>query len=46
MLLVAAVVVAIDTSFAKLRLYKIPEFIATGLLVAVLAIVAWSAGVG
>lgn len=46
MLLVAAVVVAIDTCFAKLRLYKITEFIATGLLVAVLAIVAWAAGVG
>jgi formate hydrogenlyase subunit 4 len=46
MLLVAIVVVVIETTFAKLRLYKIPEFIATGLLVAVLAVVAWSAGVG
>jgi formate hydrogenlyase subunit 4 len=46
MLLVGGFVVVIDTSFAKLRLYKIPEFIATGLLVAVLAVVAWTARVG
>ena len=46
MLLVAAVVVVIETTFAKLRLYKIPEFIATGLLVSLLAVVAWSVHVG
>ncbi|MHB8152208.1 MAG: respiratory chain complex I subunit 1 family protein [Bacillati bacterium] len=46
MLLVGTVVVAIETSFAKLRLYKIPEFIATGLLVAVLAVFAYAVGVG
>jgi formate hydrogenlyase subunit 4 len=46
MLLVGAFVVVIDTSFAKLRLYKITEFIATGLLVAVLAIVAWAGHLG
>lgn len=46
MLIVGAVVVAIDTTFAKLRLYKITEFIATGLLVAVLAVFAYVVGVG
>ncbi|HTW85584.1 MAG TPA: NADH-quinone oxidoreductase subunit H [Candidatus Sulfotelmatobacter sp.] len=46
MLIVGAVVVVIDTSFAKLRLYKITEFIATGLLLAVLAVVTWAARVG
>jgi formate hydrogenlyase subunit 4 len=46
MLIVGAAVVFIDTSYAKLRLYKITEFIATGLLIAVLAIVAWVARVG
>jgi formate hydrogenlyase subunit 4 len=46
MLLVGGFVVVIDTSFAKLRLYKIPEFIATGLLVAVLAVIAWTARLG
>jgi formate hydrogenlyase subunit 4 len=46
MMLVALVVIAIDTSFAKLRLYKITEYIATGLLVAVLAVFAWTAGLG
>jgi formate hydrogenlyase subunit 4 len=46
MLLVGAVVTAIDTTFAKLRLYKVVEFIATGLLVALLAVVAYVAGFG
>ncbi|HEY1681057.1 MAG TPA: NADH-quinone oxidoreductase subunit H [Candidatus Tumulicola sp.] len=46
MLLIAVVVVVIETSFAKLRLYKITEFIATGLLVAVLAVFAYVVGVG
>ena len=46
MLAVGAFVVAIETTFAKLRLYKITEFIATGLLVAVLAVFAYVVGVG
>jgi formate hydrogenlyase subunit 4 len=46
MLAVGVVVAAIETSFAKLRLYKITEFIATGLLVAVLAVFAYVVGVG
>ena len=46
MLVVGAVVVAIETTFAKLRLYKITEFIATGLLVAILAVFAFAVGVG
>ncbi len=46
MLVVAAFVVVIETTFAKLRLYKITEFIATGLLVAVLAVFAYVIGVG
>lgn len=44
--LVGLFVVAIDSTFAKLRLYKITEFIATGLLVAVLAVVAYVVGIG
>lgn len=46
MLAVGLVVVVIETTFAKLRLYKITEFIATGLLLAVLAIFAFVVGVG
>lgn len=46
MLVVAAAVVAIDTTYAKLRLYKITEFIATGLLVAVLATFVYVIGAG
>lgn len=46
MLAVGLVVAVIDTTFAKLRLYKITEFIATGLLVAVLAVFAYVVGVG
>ena len=46
MCLVAAGVVIIETTFAKLRLYKITEFIATGLAVAVLAVFAYVAGFG
>ncbi|MGH7706710.1 MAG: respiratory chain complex I subunit 1 family protein [Vulcanimicrobiaceae bacterium] len=46
MLVVGGFIVLIETSFAKLRLYKIPEFIATGLLVAVLAVFAYVVGVG
>ena len=37
MLALGLVIAAIETSFAKLRLYKIPEFIATGFLLAILA---------
>ncbi|BDE08239.1 formate hydrogenlyase [Vulcanimicrobium alpinum] len=46
MLLVGALVTIIDTTFAKLRLYRVVEFIATGLLVALLAVVAYVAGFG
>jgi formate hydrogenlyase subunit 4 len=46
MLIVAIVIVCIETTFAKLRLYKITEFIGTGLLVAVLAVFAYVVGVG
>lgn len=46
MLLVAAFVITIETTYAKLRLYKITEFVATGLLVAVLATIAYVIGVG
>ena len=46
MLAVGLIVVAIETSFAKLRLYKITEFIATGLLVAIVAVFAYAVGVG
>jgi formate hydrogenlyase subunit 4 len=46
MLLVGALVVVIETTFAKLRLYKITEFIATGLLVAILAVFAYVVGIG
>ncbi|HUZ83751.1 MAG TPA: NADH-quinone oxidoreductase subunit H, partial [Gaiellales bacterium] len=35
----ALVVVAIESSFAKLRLYKIPEFTVAGFLLAVLAVI-------
>ena len=45
MLIVAAVVVIIEVTYAKLRLYKITEFIATGLLVAVLATFVYVIGV-
>ncbi len=46
MLAVGLVVVGIEATFAKLRLYKITEFIASGLLLAVLAIFAFAVGVG
>lgn len=46
MCLVAAIVVVIETTFAKLRLYKITEFIATGMVVAVLAVFAYVVGFG
>jgi len=46
MCLVGAAVVVIETTFAKLRLYKITEFIATGLVVAVLAVFAYVVGFG
>lgn len=46
MLGVGVVVAAIETTFAKLRLYKIPEFIASGFLVAILAVFAYAAGIG
>jgi len=46
MLIVGAVVAAIETTFAKLRLYKITEFIATGLLIAILAVFAYAVGFG
>jgi len=45
-LVLAAFVVIIDTTYAKLRLYKITEFIATGLLVAVLATFVYVIGAG
>ncbi len=38
-LLIGCVVVAIESSFAKLRLYKIPEFTVTSFLLAVLAVI-------
>lgn len=38
-LVVAAVVVVVESSFAKLRLFKIPEFTVTSFLLAVLAVV-------
>jgi formate hydrogenlyase subunit 4 len=46
MLLIGVVVVAIETTFAKLRLYKIADFIASGLVIAVLAVFAYVIGVG
>ncbi len=46
MLLLGTAIIAIETSFAKLRLYKIPEFIATGFLLAILATFAFVIGVG
>jgi formate hydrogenlyase subunit 4 len=46
MLGVGLVIVAIETTFAKLRLYKIPEFIASGFLIAILAVFAYVVGVG
>ena len=46
MLAVGVAIVAIETTFAKLRLYKITEFIATGLLVAILAVFAFVVGFG
>jgi formate hydrogenlyase subunit 4 len=46
MLAVGLFVAAIDVSFAKLRLYKIAEFIATGLLIAIVAVFAYVVGVG
>ncbi|HVA37332.1 MAG TPA: NADH-quinone oxidoreductase subunit H [Candidatus Dormibacteraeota bacterium] len=44
--LLGMVVVVIDSTFAKLRLYKITEFIATGMLVAVLAVFVYLVGIG
>ncbi len=46
MCLVAGFVVIVETTFAKLRLYKITEFIATGLVVAVVAVFAYVVGFG
>jgi formate hydrogenlyase subunit 4 len=46
MLALGAVIVGIETTFAKLRLYKIPEFIATGFLLAILATFVYAIGVG
>lgn len=46
MVALGLVVVVIDTSFAKLRLYKVHEFIATGFLLAILATFAYVIGVG
>ncbi len=46
MLALGAVMVAIESTFAKLRLYKIPEFIATGFLLAILATFVYAIGVG
>jgi formate hydrogenlyase subunit 4 len=46
MLGVGLVVVAIETTFAKLRLYKITEFIGSGLVIAVIAIFAYVVGFG
>lgn len=44
MLFVAAVVVGIESSFAKLRLFKIPEFMGAGFILSVLAIVTFYLG--
>lgn len=41
---VAAVVVVIESSFAKLRLFKIPEFMGAGFILSVLAIVTFYLG--
>jgi formate hydrogenlyase subunit 4 len=46
MLALGVVIVGIETTFAKLRLYKIPEFIATGFLLAILATFVYAIGVG
>ncbi|MHB8146826.1 MAG: respiratory chain complex I subunit 1 family protein [Vulcanimicrobiaceae bacterium] len=46
MLALGLVVAAIETTFAKLRLYKIPEFIASGFVIAILATFAFVIGVG
>jgi len=40
------VMAAIDTSFSKLRLFKIPEFMAAGFMLAVLAILIFYLGGG
>jgi len=44
MMVVAAVVVAIESSFSKLRLFKIPEFMGAGFILSVLAIVTFYLG--
>jgi len=44
MAVVAAVVVGIESSFAKLRLFKIPEFMGAGFILSVLAIVTFYLG--
>lgn len=44
MMVVAAVVVGIESSFAKLRLFKIPEFMGAGFILSVLAIVTFYMG--
>lgn len=44
MMVVAAVVVGIESSFAKLRLLKIPEFMGAGFILSVLAIVTFYLG--
>jgi formate hydrogenlyase subunit 4 len=46
MLLLCAIIVVIDTSFSKLRLFKIPEFMAAGFMFAVLAILVFYLGRG
>jgi formate hydrogenlyase subunit 4 len=46
MVVVAAVVVGIESSFAKLRLFKIPEFMGAGFILSVLAIVVFYLGRG
>ena len=46
MVALGLVMAAIDTSFSKLRLFKIPEFMAAGFMLAVLAILIFYLGGG
>jgi formate hydrogenlyase subunit 4 len=46
MVALGLVMAAIDTSFSKLRLFKIPEFMAAGFMLAVLAILVFYLGGG
>jgi len=46
MIALGLIIVAIETSFAKLRLFKIPEFMAAGFLLSVLAILVFYLGGG